>query len=488
MIRKLIIFLPFFILISLFDVSGQNSQAMYYMNLPQNHLMNPALRPSNSLYIGLPALSGVNVTMNNNFINFSDLIIKDQSSDSIISFLHPDYNIDNFIAKLNDKNSLSPQASVQLFGLGFTVGKNNYVFLDINDRLEGNAVLPGDLLELILKGNEGFVGSEIDLSSLRGDIRYYREVGFGLSKSYNKLRLGVKGKLLFGMAGVSVDNNSLAITVNENYTHTLDADLTVNISAPVDVYMDENNNIDSIVFDDSRFDTGRDVRKFFLETENFGLGLDMGATYDISEKFVVSAAVTDIGYIKWKKDVTNLMAKGRFDFSGLSMVDVLKGTKTFKEVGDEMLDSLKNAFVVSETANPFTTWLPVGVTFGGNYRLTRNFSIGVLSYSRIIGKQIREAFTLSANVNLGSSFSTAISYTLANHRADNLGAGISFRAGVIQLYMLADRIPITWDRISGDNKLVIPANWNTINVRLGLNLVFGNRISKKNDIPMVEVQ
>jgi hypothetical protein len=54
--------------------------------------------------------------------------------------------------------------------------------------------------------------------------------------------------------------------------------------------------------------------------------------------------------------------------------------------------------------------------------------------------------------------------------------------------MLADRLPITWNKINGDNALVMPANWNTINIRLGLNLVFGNRIGKKDDIPMVEVQ
>jgi len=41
------------------DVSAQNSQVLYYMNLPQNHMLNPALRPSNSVYIGLPVVSGI---------------------------------------------------------------------------------------------------------------------------------------------------------------------------------------------------------------------------------------------------------------------------------------------------------------------------------------------------------------------------------------------------------------------------------------------
>lgn len=42
-----------------FEAAAQNSQVLYYMNLPQNHLLNPALRPSNNLYIGIPVVSGV---------------------------------------------------------------------------------------------------------------------------------------------------------------------------------------------------------------------------------------------------------------------------------------------------------------------------------------------------------------------------------------------------------------------------------------------
>ena len=419
------------------NLSAQNSQVLYYMNLPQNHLINPALRPSNSLYIGLPVFSGVNLNINNNFVNFPDVFLKGQPSDSIISFLHPDYNVDDFLAKIKDKNSLEPQASVQLFGLGFSVGKDSYVFLDINERFEGNVVFPGDLFRLGLKGNEGFAGSKIDLSSFRGDLKYYREIGLGFSKNFtNKLRIGVKGKLLYGIAGVSVDNRAFEITVNDNYTHSLDADLIVNVSAPLRVYMDADQKVDSVVFDDKRFDTREGIADFISGKKNIGLGLDIGATYDISDKLMVSAAITDIGFIKWKKDVTNLQAESQFEFSGLNMVDVFNGTKTFEQLGQEMLDSLKNSFIVSDSNVPFTTYMPFGITFGGSYNLTNRFSLGLLSYSRVIGKQIRESLTLSGNVNLGNALSASLSYTVANHRFDNLGAGLAFRAGIFQFYFI----------------------------------------------------
>jgi hypothetical protein len=490
MIRKIYYILIILLAVIVFDSEAQNSQVLYYMNLPQNHFLNPALRPSNSIYIGLPALSGININVNNNFFNFSDIFIKRGSDDSFISILHPDYNVEEFVKKIKDINSIEPQSLVQLFGLGFSAGRDLYISLDINERIEGNIALPGDLLRLGLEGNEQFAGNKIDLISLRGDAKYYREAGLGFSKDFfNRLRLGARGKLLFGVAAASIDNKSLDITVNDDYTHTLDADLMVNISAPVTVYISDQNSIDSLEFDESRFDSGSEVVDYLLKSNNIGFGLDLGAEVSITKKIKVSASITDLGFIKWKRDITNLKAESQFEFSGVELLDVYKGTMTFDSLAQELLDSLKNSFYLTDTRTPFTTYMPVGITIGGSYNLTKSLSVGLLSYSRIIGKQFREALTLSANLNIGNAFSTSIAYTAANHRYDNLGLGLAFRAGFFQIYALADRIPVTWNRIiSGDSKIPLPESLNTVHARFGMNLVFGNMVKRKTDKPMILVQ
>lgn len=469
------------------SASAQNSQVLYFMNLPQNHLLNPALRPSNSFYIGLPS---INMNINNNLVNFSDIFINSSTSDSVSTFLNPKYNITDFLDKVQDKNSIEPEFTLQLFGLGFSVGKNSYVFLDVNDRLSGNIVIPGDIFKLGLTGNAGFQGNKIDLSSFRADIKYYREVGLGFSKNFtNKLRIGVKGKLLFGIATASIDNKSFGITIDDNYTHSLNADLVANISAPIIVTKDASKNISKVAFDDSRFDTKSGIIDFVTGKKNMGLGLDIGATYDVTPKLVVSAAITDLGYIKWKKDVTNLEAKSNYVFDGLNMINVLNGTKTFDEVGKAELDTLKDSFKITDSKNAFTTYLPVGVSLGVNYKLTKSFSVGLLSYSRFIGKQLKEAVTLSGNLNLGNAFSTTVTYTIANQRFDNLGAGLAFRPGIFQFYLLADRIPVMWNNIKVENSTFpVPTSFNTINLRMGMNLAFGNKVKKKADKPMLKVQ
>ncbi|MCX6332787.1 MAG: DUF5723 family protein [Bacteroidia bacterium] len=497
MIRKLKYILVTLLAAIAIDSAAQNSQVMYYMNLPQNHLLNPALRPSNSLYIGLPVISGINLNINNNFVNFSDVIIKGAATDSLITIFHPDYDPKEFIKKIKDVNSFETEGLVQLFGLGFAVGKDLYISLDINERFDANISLPGNILRLGFEGNEQFLGKTIDLSSLRGDAKYYREAGLGFSKNFtNDLRIGVRVKALFGIAAFSIDNKSLGINVNDDYTHTLNADLDAHFSAPLTFYLSEQNYIDSVIFDKGRFeknDSVIDVKKivdYLLETKNLGFGIDIGAEYKITDRFKISAAVTDLGYIKWKKDVTNLKAKSEFLFSGIDMSDVYKRDISFDSLGTELLDTLKKSFKLTDTKSAFTTYLPFGVTLGASYNLTKNFSVGVLSYTKFIGSQMREALTLSANLNIRNVFSTTIAYTAMNNRYDNLGFGIAFKPSWFQFYLLADRIPVTWNKITSKGKYTyyIPSSWNTLHLRLGMNLTFGNRVEKKNDKPMVVVQ
>jgi len=485
---------------SLYDASAQNSQTLYYMNLPQRHFLNPALRPTNSVYIGLPVLSGINLNINNNFFNFSDVL--SQSGDSLITIFHPDYDINNFLKKIKDVNAIEPQVLVQLFGLGFNAGSDLYIFMDINERVEANVALPGDLLRLAFQGNEPFIGNMIDLSSLRTDVLWYREAGLGFSKNFtSNLRVGVKGKLLFGMATASTDIRSLGINVTDDYSHIFDADMTVNFSAPVGIDLDTDGFIEDFTFDDTRFDKTIEIVNYILTPGNVGLGLDAGVEYSFTDRLYASAAITDLGFIKWKRDITNLNANSHFDFSGIDISDIYERDITFDSLMAELGDSLLHSFSSSTDDTPFTTTLPFGVSVGGSFGVTKNFSLGVLSYTKFIGKQVKEALTLSANVNVGNAFSTTLSYTAANHRYDNIGFGLAFRGTIFQFYFLADRIPVTWNKIVssdfnmpapveylfGDNSIPVPSSWNTIHLRLGMNIAFGNKLKKKNDKPMVAI-
>jgi hypothetical protein len=482
MFKKSRYLLIIFLAVIMQDASSQNSQVLYYMNLPQNHLLNPALRPSNSFYLGLPALTGINININNNFVNFSDVIMPDQKGDSLITFLHPEYNVDKFIKKLKTNNFIAPEINIQLLGLGFKAGKDLYISLDVIERVDGNFALPKDLFMLAMKGNGGFLGKTIDLSGLDTRLKYFHEFGIGLSKNFgNKLRIGARGKLLLGVVNMSLNNRSLGLTVNNDYSYDFNADLSASISGPVKVYTTDNK-IDSVVFDEEKMKKPA----FFINTANMGFGLDIGAVYKLTDKINISASITDLGYIKWKKDVTNLQANSNFKFSGFNITDVANGSKTFDQITQDMVDSLKNSFTVINDNKGFRTFLPLGFSVGGSYNLSKSVSLGILSHSVLAGKQLRQAVTMSANVNFGNALSTSVCYTAENSRYDNLGAGLAFRIGLFQFYLIADKIPVMWNKLLLDKgSILLPASWNTVNLRLGLNLTMGNKIKKKNDKPML---
>ncbi|MCX6303128.1 MAG: DUF5723 family protein, partial [Bacteroidia bacterium] len=350
--------------------------------------------------------------------------------------------------------------------------------------------------------NEQFIGNKIDLSSLRTDIMWYRESGLGFSKNITQnLRIGIKGKLLSGMAAASTDVRSLGITVNDDYSHILDADMTMNLSVPLDTIQDADNNFSGFEFNSTRFDKAIEIVNYLLSGENKGLGIDIGAEYAFNDRLRASVAITDLGYIKWKRDITNFKVENHFDFTGIDISDIYKREITFDSLMAELGDSLLNLFSPSIEDTHFTTYLPFGVSAGASFDLTKNLSLGVLSYTKFIGKQVKETLTVSANVNMGNAFSTTIAYTAANHTYDNLGLGLAFRGTIFQFYFLADRLPVTWNKIVsadfetprpvsmlfGENSIPIPASWNTIHFRFGMNLAFGNKLKKKNDKPMVVI-
>jgi hypothetical protein len=464
-------------------VRAQNSQVLYFMNLPQNHLLNPALRPTNSVYIGLPVLSGIDINIKNNFFNFSDVLSEGMKIDeSAIPFLSPDFDRDKFLGRLKKLNYFEPTATVQLLGLGFSAGRNRdlYIFLDINEHAGANIVFPRDLIRLAFIGNEEFAGQSFDLSALKADLYYYHEIGIGVSKNITpKLRFGAKGKLLFGIAAGSFRNSAFDLTVNNDYSNTLNANMAFNISGPVNFNVDSGNHIESASFDKERFNNADGVAKFLTNNGNGGFGLDLGAEYSLTDKIVFSAAITDIGFIKWKTDVSNLEAHGNIELSGLDFTDIYNDKATIEDLAKNMLDSLVGAMYVAGNSKPFTTKLPVGLAIGGKYNLNDKFSFGLLSYSRFTENEIKEALTISANMNLGSVLSTSLTYTACNNNYSNLGFGFAVRAMYAQFYFLVDRIPLSWKEAgTGDNSYRLPANWNTLHSSFGMNLVFGNKMNK----------
>ena len=469
------------------SVGAQTSNVLYYMNLPQRTTLNPAFQPSGRTYVGLPGISDISFRLDNNFLSFSDLFFGGVISDSTFTILEPGEDLDRFLAGLGDKNSLEPQAAIQLFGLAFTVGEDLRITFDLTERINGNLVLPGDLIRLGISGNQGFMGRNIDLSSLRADIKYYHEIGLGASKNITeKLRVGARVMYLSGVFSGSLKNNGMTLTVNDDFTHTVDADASLNLSAPYEFLKDNEGIIDDLVFLEERFQEGNDYISYGLGlAANPGLGLELGAEYRFNDMFAVSAALTDMGFIRWKRDRSEVSLNTTFEFNGLTMQDVYDESLDFGDLLNWAIDSIQNSIELLPDPEPYSTFLPLTVTTGFSFTPVSFFTAGLLSQTRFRGKQVHEALTLSGNLNFGNIFSTTLAYTMANRRFDNLGFGLAVRGGVVQFFALVDNIPLRWNKVVNDTgSYRLPEHWNTVHARIGLNFVFGNKIEEKILPPM----
>jgi hypothetical protein len=469
------------------NMIAQSSQVLYFMNLPQRNSLNPALQPGGRVYVGLSVISDLSIRIDNNFLNFSDLFRNGVISDSTFTFLQEGEGLNALLAGLQKRNSIEPQVGIQLFGLAFTIGKDLRITFDINERIDGNFTIPKDIIMLGVEGTQSYLGRDIDLSSLRADMLYYHEIGIGASKNVtDKLRVGGRVMILGGVAAGYLENNGLNLKVNEDYTHTVDADLSFNVSAPVTFVKDEADGIiHTVNFNDNRFADANSTISYLGGMGNTGLGIDLGAEYRFNDMLAVSAAITNLGYIKWKRDRSTIKIKKQFEFNGLTLQDVYEGSLSFDELMNWTIDSIQNAIELVDPAAPFTTYLPTSITAAFSITPVKFFTAGIVSQTRFKDKQVHELLTFSGNINIGNTFSTTLAYTIANQRYDNFGFGLAVRGGFTQFFAVVDNIPVRWTHVtSGESSFRIPENWHTLHARIGLNFVFGNREREETLPPM----
>ena len=173
-------------------------------------------------------------------------------------------------------------------------------------------------------------------------------------------------------------------------------------------------------------------------------------------------------------DFDNLENNADYDFKG---VEVNPETEDFLQY---LVDSLEQVFRFHATENPYSTSLPAKIYAGVSVYPHPKISFGALSRTEILAGEIGQQFTLSANFYPLRMLSAAFSYSLIDGYYKNLGLGLSFKPGPFNLYIITD---------TGPSIAFWPYEARLVNLRLGLNLVFGcNKMAKKHqkfDLPLI---
>ncbi len=481
--RKLLSAVTGLLIVVSSGLKAQVSNVAYFMNIPQAHFLNPALKPQTRFYIGLPVISGVSTGEQSNFLTTSTLFTPGIKADSIFSFQNPNFDLKKIAAKLQKRNMLEFDANVQLLGIGFPVGKNFSVMIDVNDRFTAKAVIPKELLNVYIQGGAAFMNQTMNLSNINVKGQLFREYGLGFSgEIIHNLRIGAKVKLISGIGSLSFDDSRFDLKVNSDLSQTVTADATL-----------ENAGQEELKKLTSSGGGSQIIHNYLgLPLRNPGFGIDFGAIYNLGSMFSFSFSVKDLGFIKWKDDLQAWTARGSFNLPGITLADVHNQTFSLDKMYSSLSDSIKSNFKPVVSTKAFTTALPTDIIAGASITPLKFITLGILSVSRVYAGSVSEQLTMSANAHVGRVLSASLAYTMANNSYNNLGAGLAITAGVAQIYLIADKIPMVWQKIyvpkgSGNYSAVpLPENFNTLSFQLGVNIVFGKPVTQKTDKPMLQ--
>lgn len=447
--------------------SAQESTTMYFMKgMTQSTMLNPALHnDSSAVVIGLPGISGMYVGLNSDFA-VSDLIHygTGSMSDSLV------IDIDGFHNSLKDRNYFRQNFEMSVFYLGFRT-RNTFLSFGINEKESAQMGFGKGFITFLKDGNGSSMGAVQDLGDLTFNAYHYREYALGVSHDLmdGRLSVGVKLKALYGKFALQTEKLNFQVeTAQDGSTVKFTTDMALNFSGPMIPEYDENNYFNG-------FDDNFTANDYLLNTENMGMAFDLGAVYKVTPQITVSASIVDLGKIPFKTNVYNVTHLQSYTWEGLDFTNSLDDTDPNYISADDMIDNEMDKLEAvvkpkkSEvSSNAFDISIPTKVFIGGTYAMNDKLNFGLLNRMYMYEGETVNTLTLSANAMLGKFFSVTGSYSAMGGTYDNLGLGMALRLGFLQLYMVNDNLLALTD----------PAKAQFVNVRFGLNILFGRNYQK----------
>lgn len=403
-------------------IIAQFDMTLYNMSpVIQSNLSNPAFIPEFQYHFGVPALSSVYGQLGTSGVKFNQMFTR-RADDSLV------FDLNNISSKVKDINNITARASVQWLSGGMR-WQDYYFTLSVSDIADFNMFYSDDLVNLAIKGNAPYIGQNIDISPTYLKATHYREYAFGAAWNFDsQWNFGARAKLLFGKSNIHTDVLDAQLYTAENtYYLTTQTNMSVNTSLP------------NSWTDGTGFKMNSD---YLFYGSNFGLGIDLGATYKLDDKFSFSASILDLGYMQFDRYFENYTAdNSKWTFEGIDAFEF--ENMTTDQVNDRISyigDSLLNKFDIKTDWHSYKIMMTAKVYLAGSYKLSDDENIGAVLRSEIINKVWRPAFTASYYRQILDELGVIGSYTIANRSYANIGLGAYYNIAPVQIYLVTDNI------------------------------------------------
>ncbi len=445
---------------------AQNKQILYgFEEIPQALLVNPGGKVSDAqkMHFGIPFLSQLHVNGGSSGVSAYDIF--GQSSVDINT------RVEEKIFEMTEKDFFTATQQLEILSFGWRSKKDIYFSGGVYQEFDFITYFPRDLAILAWEGNANYIGYEFDLGQVSATADVLAVYHFGANKKIGKRwTVGARAKIYSSILSAKSTNNKGTFVTNlgdansENiYEHTVqDVDVTVNTSG----------------FSDN-LTAGQLVGRAFLGG-NLGVGVDLGATYEVTDRITASASVLDVGTIFHNKNVESYRATGTYTLDGIELIFPPLSTG---EAGipyyDNLEDELEREIPIDTITSGYTQMRPMKVNAGVKYsfggfvggeecdclhkgQIERMQAVGLQYYSIFRPKGPQMAGTLFYYRRLYDFISAKATYTVDSYSFTNLGLGIAANFGKFNFYIAADNI-LRYGNI---------AKAKSVSLQLGFNIKF----------------
>lgn len=430
---------------------AQNKQVLYGLEeAPQALLVNPGSKVPQKYHFGVPFLSQIHVNGGSSGVSVFDIF--GESSTDINT------RIREKIFELSNSDFFTATQQLEIISFGWRTQSEIYFSGGIYQEFDFITYFPRDLAILGWEGNRDYIDYEFDLGEVNVSGDLLTVYHFGANKAINnKLTVGVRAKIYNNMLSLSSTDNSGTFVTRENvpgsaniYEHQVQsADITVHTSG-----------IASLRDLDGSSEVTKDIlgRAFF--GGNLGMGVDLGATYDLTEKVTLSASVLDLGTVFHTKDVETYTARGSYTLDGIELIfpPLISGQGTLPYY-DDLEDEIEREIPRDTLTDSYSRLRPLKFNAGVKYSfgkvlgggeecdcrnmgggVDRDQAVGAQLYSIFRPKGPQMAGTVYYYRRLFDFLSAKATYTVDPYTFSNVGLGAVVDIGNFNFYVAADNL------------------------------------------------
>ncbi len=408
--------------------------------VPQTNLLNPSYIPNYKYHFGFPGISSTLGSYGTSGARYNQIFSPIGDSISL--------NTESILSNIKNGNNINFRTTNQWL-YGGMKWKKFYFSAAISDIADVNSMYSKSLVSLAFEGNGDHIDETIKASPLAIKALQYREYALGAAYQFDdQWNFGIKAKFLFGKSGINSENTDLSLTTTKDYYYLdIKTDISVNTSLPA-------NKKDS-----------SDVSwsEYAFYGSNFGMGIDLGASYKLDDQWSFSASVLDLGYISYDRWLKTYSSNIEFTYKGIDInqFDGLSDDEVDARI-EEIKDSLTDLFDIKESVEKFKVPLTAKIYLGANYKLSDVETVGALVRIEIFKGVIRPSFTASYYRQLNKNFGVTANYSIINRSYLNLGVGFVANFEPLQVYFVTDNV----------YGIIFPNKVRYANFHFGINFIF----------------